>query len=433
MSKTLHRHLRAAKFLVGVVVLLAIAHQALSSGTLSGTLSVSDIPALAAATVSQATANAIGGNLITTGACDASNDGTVGAPGTLTSSGSGCTTGGTSSNSGSALSASVIVQTSNADPNGTSAACAGATGPGGAALQVGPAGPCTGLSAGTSAGVNVLGGLVTADAVYSTCIVATPGGTPTGGSTLASAGLAGATGLLSALNALGLGSLTGGATLPVNPGANTMVTLALGTTDILKLVLNEQSTVGGKLTVTALDLTLLGSGVAAIENVPVIGPLLLDVLGLTGTTLTGALASGIHLTIGTVTCGPDTTPAATTTTTTAAATTTTTAAASTTTTTAAGATTTTTAAGATTTTTTAAGATTTTTTAPAATTTTTTAAGATTTTTAAAAATTSTTAAKAAALAATGDNTRGPLDLAFGMIFAGLLALAASWRKRRYD
>jgi len=261
--------------------------------------------ALAQVTVSQASAVALGGNLLTSGSCASTNDSTVAAPGTQTSSGIGCTAGGPGSNSSSFLSASVLVQTSDADPNSTSAACAGATGPGGAAIQVGAAGPCTGVSAGTSAGVNVIGGLVTADAVYSVCS-ATPTG-PTGTSTLASAGLGGTSGILSDLGDLGLGTLTGAGALPVNPGPNTTVNLALGTTNILSLILNQQTTSGsGQLTVTALNLTLLGSTLTTIDNIPVVGPLLLSLLGLLpGGTLVTLPAGGLNITIGTVTCGPN--------------------------------------------------------------------------------------------------------------------------------
>lgn len=254
--------------------------------------------ALAAVTASQATANAIGGNLLTTGTCSSTNDGSVAAPGTQTSSGgAGCTAGGPASNSGSLLSASVVVQTSSATPTSTSAACAGATGPGGGAIQVGPAGPCTGVSAGTSAGVVLVGSLVTAQAIFSTC-TATPSGA-SGGSTLVSAGLGGAANILTLLGGLGLGAVTGAGTLPVNPGPNTTVDLALGTLHILTLVLNKQTTVAGTLTVTALDLTVLSGGLTAINNVPILGPALLALLGL------GIANEGVHITVGTVTCGPN--------------------------------------------------------------------------------------------------------------------------------
>ncbi len=253
--------------------------------------------ALAAVTASQATANAIGGNLLTTGTCSATNDGSVAAPGTQTGTGAGCTAGGPAANSGSLLSASVLVQTSSATPTSTSAACAGATGPGGGAIQVGAAGPCTGVSAGTSAGVVLVGSLVTAQAIFSTC-AATPSGA-TGGSTLVSAGLGGAANILTLLGGLGLGAVTGAGTLPVNPGPNTTLDLALGNLHILTLILNKQTTVAGTLTVTALDVTVLSGGLTAINNIPILGPALLSLLGL------GIANEGVHITVGTVTCGPN--------------------------------------------------------------------------------------------------------------------------------
>ena len=252
--------------------------------------------AAAAVTVSQATAQAIGGNLLTTGSCASTNDSTVAAPGTRIPTGAGCTAGGPASNSGALLAASVVVQTSNANPNSTSAACAGVTGPGGGAIQVGPAGPCTGVSAGTSAGVNLISNLVTADAVFATCSAAL-GSTPTGTSTLVSAGLGTNATILAALNGLGI---TGAGALPVNPGPNTTINLALAGVNIITLILNKQdtTTVPGQISVTALDLTLLSGGITAIQNVPVLGPLLLGLLGLT------AANGGLHVTIGNVTCGP---------------------------------------------------------------------------------------------------------------------------------
>lgn len=290
MTRTLSRSLKstAVTFAIGATLVMLTASQA-----------------LAAITVSQASAVGIGGNLLTTGACSSTNDGTVAAPGTRTTSGAGCTAGGPASNSAALLAASVIVQTSNANPDSTSAACAGATGPGGAAIEIGPAGPCTGVAAGTSAGVNLIGGLVTADAVYSVCSATAAG--VTGGSTLASAGLGGTTGILGALGGLGLGGVTGAGALPVNPGPNTTVSLSLGTLNILTLILNQQTTApNGQLTVTALNLTLLGSTLSQINSIPIVGPLLLNLLGLIqGGSLITLPAGGLNLTIGTVTCGPN--------------------------------------------------------------------------------------------------------------------------------
>lgn len=312
MSRTTSKHVRS-----GLTVLLF--------GAVLITLTASQ--ALAQVTVSTASANAIGGNLLSTGTCTATNDGSTAAPGTQTTGGSGigCTAGGPDSNATATLAASVLVQTANADQDGTSAACAGVSGPGGGAIQVGPAGPCTGITPGTSAGVNVLGSLVTANAIFSVCS-ATPAGA-TGSSTLANVnlgGTAGAGGLLTILGGLGsivgLGAgagatLTGAGTLPVNPAPNTTITLAIGNLNIATLILNQQTTVNGTLKVTALNLTLLGSFLTALNtNSGLLGGLLggiglggvLAGLGLNvGNLTSGVLADGINVTIGTVTCGPN--------------------------------------------------------------------------------------------------------------------------------
>lgn len=255
--------------------------------------------AMAAVVVSQSSASAIGGGVISTGSCNASNDQTVAAPGTLTTTpASGalvnlslnCTNAGTGTNDGSFLSAAVAVQTAVADPAGNplpsfplSAACAGVSGTGAGAIQVGADAACTAV--GTGSGVNVLSNIITADAIFATC--QDTGGTPVGSSTLVDATVGGP--LASLLAALGV--VGGLGSLPSNPGINTSspigLTLLGTTTPLLTLTLNEQSTSGGTLTVTALDLTVL--------------PGLVN-LGLGG--LTG-LTSGLEVKIGTVTCGPN--------------------------------------------------------------------------------------------------------------------------------
>lgn len=229
---------------------------------------------LAAATtvVSQATAQAASldlgtGSVLTTNMCDATNDGTVASPGTISGS---CTTTGALSLLGtqSFITAGVLAQEAAARPDGTSAACAGATGAGGS-IQVGSTAPCVvnpgtpphGVSIGSS-GVLGVGG-ITADAIYAFC-TASPTAVPTGGATLVDANL-------------GTGVLVGGlTTLPVNPTVNDTLSVTLLGVNLGTVVLNEQTpttpVAGGPIAVTALDLNILGA----------------------------------HLKVGSVTCGPNT-------------------------------------------------------------------------------------------------------------------------------
>jgi hypothetical protein len=326
------------------------------------------------------------------------------------------------------INANLISQDAVVDNNGNSSACAGLVGPGGQ-IQLDDATKGCGdntIDPATPAGViiNLATGIplnlfrIRADAVVSQCTATAPNllvdpvvpAKATGSTFLANAVLE----YFNPLAGLG-GSWQPILTLPGNvttPNASILFPPGpfAALNQLVSLTANEQVATPGKVSVTALHLTLLGA-------IP--GGGLLDVK------------------IGQTSCGLNTAAlVAATTTTTAGATTTTTAAPGTTTTTAPGATTTT-VAGATTTTT-VAGATTTT--APASTTsttagaTTTTAAGATTSSTAGAAVTSTTpstiasaggsvtTKPKAAApLANTGSNTRAELSLALGLIGLGFI------------
>lgn len=284
MTRNRSRHLKSAALAVtiGATLIMLTASQA-----------------MAAVVVSQSSASAIGGGIINTGTCNASNDQSAADPGTLTSSpGTGalvdlslsCTGTGTGTNDGSFLSAAVAVQTAIADPAGSplpnfplSAACAGVSGTGAGAIQIGPTASCS--ATGTGSGVNLLGNILTADAIFATCH--DTGGKPTGASTLVSATVGGP--LASLLNSLGLA--TGLGTLPSSPLINTSSPIALSllgtSTPLLTLTLNQQSTTAGVLTVTALDLKVL--------------PGLVN-LGLGA--LSG-LTAGLEIKIGTVTCGPN--------------------------------------------------------------------------------------------------------------------------------
>lgn len=249
---------------------------------------------VAAADTSQATAQAVqidllGETIVDSGTVSASNDGTGE---TVT----GDNTPGLSLLDGQdLLAAGVLAQDATAEDDGTSAACAGAIGPGGI-IAIGPDRDCTD-TIGTVDGVVIdlddldlgddlldlgdildLGGLldldglvdlglITADAIYAEC-TADSDGTVTGDSTLVSATL---------------GGLLGDDDLPEDPDANTEIDLDLGgiveLEPLIRLVLNEQTSTGdGQISVTALHLTVLGD----VGEDP-----LLD------------------LRIGTVTCGPN--------------------------------------------------------------------------------------------------------------------------------
>jgi hypothetical protein len=186
-------------------------------------------PALA--DTSQATANAAqvtlsNSTLVTTGTFTASNDGTT------------MTTTGTQSpalsllTGQSTLTAGVLAQNALAANNGTSVACAGAVGATGT-IQIGTTAPCD-VTQGIPLGVTIGGPTgIAANAILAFCTAAAhPAATATGGAQLIAASL-------------------GGTALPQFPAPNTVI---LGI-----LTLNKQTHLaGGGISVTALDITLLG-------------------------------------------------------------------------------------------------------------------------------------------------------------------------------
>jgi hypothetical protein len=200
------------------------------------------------ADTSQASATAInlqlfGMPLVSTGTFTASNDGT-----TQTTSGN-ATPNLSILGTQSVVSAGVLSQRAVADSNGTSAACAGLVSPGGV-LQIGTTGACTPANL-VPGGVSLLGGLITADAIYAQC-------------TASSNGTATATANLVGLKVFGLPLVITGPTMTI-PGIGT---LAFGQPQTIG--------VGGTVTETALHI---------------------DVLPL--------LNGGASLDIGKVTCGPN--------------------------------------------------------------------------------------------------------------------------------
>ncbi|HWH35703.1 MAG TPA: choice-of-anchor P family protein [Acidimicrobiales bacterium] len=242
---------------------------------------------VAAADTSQASAQAaqldlLGTTVLDTGTVNASNDGSGEVVTGDNTPGLGLLA------TQDVLTAGALAQDATAANDGTSAACAGVTGPGGL-IALGNAGDCT-ETIGTTDGVVVdlddldlgdllgttlggfldLGGLldlgtITADAVYAECTASSDGST-TGSSTLVDAQLAG---------------LLGSDALPSDPAVNLEVDLALAVDldPLVRLVLNEQTSSGaGQISVTALHLTVLDD----VGGSPV-----------------------LDLRIGTVTCGPN--------------------------------------------------------------------------------------------------------------------------------
>ncbi len=280
MSRALPKALKATvpALICGALVIMLTASQALAAGT-----------------VSNSTANALGGNVINSGTCVSANSGgaqtqtAVAGTGAILNLNTGCTTGGGPTQQGALLAATVLVQTGHADATGSSSACAGTTGPGGGAIQVGPTNPCTGINPGTGSGVTALNSLVSATALYSVCSI-TNGGTPTATPTVVGLSIGGP--LLTTLGALGAVTGAGSILNPTPTAGGTTTTLALATVPLLSITLNNVSTTAGVITATAFDLKVL----PGLVN---LGPVVLGTLGLTG------LTSGLEVTAGTVTCGPN--------------------------------------------------------------------------------------------------------------------------------
>lgn len=228
------------------------------AGATTLTLMVVATPAFA--DTSTASANALtvtlaGQSIANTGLSSASNDGTQ--P-TQTASVSGIHV----VDSQNGLDISGLSQQAVARANGTSSACAGAVGPGGI-IQIGQSGACTG-SANQTHGINIGNGQILADAVYASCS-ATSTGKPTGSATLVNLDLGGS-----------------GQPGTIAPPPNTTIPPP-PSNPLLNIIANEQTlNKDGSLTVTALDVTAL---------TPAQG--------------------GLHIAIGTVTCGPNAAAAAT--------------------------------------------------------------------------------------------------------------------------
>lgn len=228
-------------------------------------------PALA--DTSQATANALRaslgvpntGSLLTTGTVTATNNGSQPSPGTVTGN-----TNPSLSVLGTQtlLSVGALPQQAKANPDGTSAACAGLVGTGGL-IQIGPGGDCTTSNLPTGGVTLNLGtvpvGLVNgtvglkADAILAQC-TANSNGTTTARVELVNATLS--------LSPLGLPVLS--VPLPASPTANTTPDLGLlGLGSLLTLNLNEQSRPSGpgSIATTALHLNLLNIVDLRIGNV----------------------------------------------------------------------------------------------------------------------------------------------------------------------
>jgi len=210
------------------------------------------------ASANAATVSLGGATLLTTGTCTSTNAGPPAVAATCGQTPSLSLLG-----TQAAITAGVLSQQTVANPDGTSAACAGLVGTGGI-VQIGAGGVCTVVGA-APGGVTVdLGALAVlhADAILAECTASSTG------ALVASVQLVNAT-----------VSLLAGGTTPLisSPPANDAI-VNLG--PLATATLNDQPVpqATGTVTTTALDLSVLG------------------VLG--GTPL-------IHLTVGTVTCGPN--------------------------------------------------------------------------------------------------------------------------------
>ncbi len=237
----------------------------------TGLLVAGASPALAdtsTASANAATLSLNGGALVTTNTCTATHPSNSGLPPVVCNQ-----TSPVSVLPGSGISAGLLVQSAVANPSppftstpATSAACAGLVGPGGT-IQIGAAGNCTPTSPG---GIVIdLGGLATlrADAILAEC---TATSNPQGGTTN-----------VQIVN--GQITLLGGSVIPLlsSPPPSPPAPPVVGLGALLSVTLNKQITgpLPGQVGTTALDVSVLGL-------VPGLPPL-------------------VHLTIGTVTCGPN--------------------------------------------------------------------------------------------------------------------------------
>ncbi|MDQ1359357.1 MAG: hypothetical protein QOJ52_3316 [Acidimicrobiaceae bacterium] len=212
------------------------------------------------ATANAATLSIGGATALTTGLCTSSNPGS-GANNTCNQ-----TPNLTLLGTQTAITAGLLVQQTVARADGTSAACAGLVGPGGT-IQIGTAGQCT-VSGAAPGGVQLNLGLATvhADAILAECTASSTGGT-TRSVQLVNATVA----------------LLGGGTTPIisSPPANdTAINLgALVTATFNKQPATSPAPPAGSVSTSALD-------VAVLSGLPGVPPL-------------------IHLTVGTVSCGPN--------------------------------------------------------------------------------------------------------------------------------
>ncbi|MFY1615791.1 choice-of-anchor P family protein [Micromonospora sp. WMMD736] len=224
-----------------------------TAAVLAGGLAMAVLAASPAfADTSQSSASALqisllGGGLASSGTASATNDGT-------TESISGnqnpplAVLGGQT-----VITAGVLAQNVRAFNDGTSAACAGVLGPGGA-VTIGVGGSCL-VTPGAAVTLNLgTNGLATialvADAIYSSC-TATSSPSATGTTTLVNA----------RITSTLLGIETTLLNLPANPAPNT----GLSVPGLIDLTLNSQSSSGvGQLSVTALNLTALGGALAGV-------------------------------------------------------------------------------------------------------------------------------------------------------------------------
>jgi hypothetical protein len=214
------------------------------------------------ATANAATVTLGSATLLTTGSCSSSNAGAPAATQTC-----GQTPGLAVLGAQTAIAAGVLAQQTVAFGNGTSAACAGLVGSGGT-IQIGSSGDCT-VSGANPGGVTVnLGALAVlkADAILAECTSSSTG-TPTASVQLVNASV---------------NLLAGGSTpLTSAPGPNdNIVNLGvLATATLNKQPATLPAPPIGSISTTALNLTVLG----LVAGAP---PL-------------------VHLTVGTVSCGPD--------------------------------------------------------------------------------------------------------------------------------
>jgi hypothetical protein len=211
---------------------------------------VAAVPASAATVVSQATASALEVSALTVPLIPISSAVNYGTGGTVTSTLSGLLPllpGETIANTG------VYSQTAIANPDGTSAACAGVVGPGGA-LTLGSGGTCVPTSTSGPAIINLpsvtVGGTgytltLTASSIYAVCTAGGAGG-PTASSTLANVVLT-ATPIVFGIPGPSIN-------IPIN--LNQPVSIPPPLNQVISIAVNQTSTTADSSTATALHIGL---------------------------------------------------------------------------------------------------------------------------------------------------------------------------------